>query len=62
MGIARRRFVEIAVQSAAVLALSAVKLAARVVPSVRTIRTRSCPIPVKRLNPNDVRTPGRWGG
>lgn len=62
MGIARRRLVKIALQGVAVLVLPAMKLAAPIVPRVRAIRSRFYPIPLKRLDPDDVRRPGRWGG
>lgn len=62
MGIGRRRFVKIAGQSAAALALPALKLAAPVVPYVRAVRSWFYPIPVKRLSSEDIEKPGRWRG
>ncbi len=62
MAVARRRFVKIALQSAAVLVVPLLKLSAPVVPWVQAIRSRRHLIPVKRLSPDEVKRPGHWGG
>ena len=64
MGIARRRFMGSLVRIAAAVVIPASSLAGRVVPVryVEAIRGRFYPVPAKRLDHNDIRKPGRWGG
>lgn len=62
MAVARRGFIRIVAQSMAAWVMPAMRLAAPVVTCVQAIRSGGCPIPIKRLRPDSVKKPGRWGG